>query len=304
MLTSPARPTRPVLAPGEKKAKLDHHLRDAIRALSAYFRTETTIDGIDATDLFALNSSLGGTIENQVVETLNAIRKVWDPDDEWLEYRFERKSQTFPDVRLVSRSGGTLNTAVGIELKGWYLLSKEGVPSFRYTVTPSACADNDLLVIVPWRLKNVLSGHPVVHSPFIESARFAAEARNYWWEFERGTERDARIKIAATTSAYPQSKSGTNDEPFSDKGGNFGRVARLGLPDLQTYVAEALEEPVAGIAAKNWIQFFKAFTDAADADVSWKKMQGLVDTYLHKREADAERATTLLREVVGLLSGI
>ena len=38
---------------------------------------------------------------------------------------------------------------LGIELKGWYVLSKEGEPSGRYKVTPAACAPQDLLVIVP-----------------------------------------------------------------------------------------------------------------------------------------------------------
>jgi hypothetical protein len=70
--------------------------------------------------------------------------------------------QTFPNVRLLSRSGGTVSVVLGIELKGWYLLAKEGVPSFRYTVTPAACSEYDLLVVIPWHLKNVLSGVPIV----------------------------------------------------------------------------------------------------------------------------------------------
>ncbi|MGH7934998.1 MAG: hypothetical protein ACREQN_17795 [Candidatus Binataceae bacterium] len=270
--------------------------------MPAYFKTETNIDGIEAVDLFALNTSLGGTIENQVVDTLNGIRKVWDPDDEWLEYRFERRSQSFPDVRLVSRKGGQLSTAVGIELKGWYLLSKEGEPSFRYTVTQNACAENDLLVIVPWRLKNVLSGHPVVHAPYIENARYATEARNHWWTYLRKAKSDPIVIHADGAVPYSPSKSGINDRPVSDQGGNFGRVARLGLPELDQFVIQAINERVAGIEAKNWIAFFKAFTDAADAQQAWKKMEILLAEHFAAREADADRAVTVMRELITLLT--
>lgn len=61
------------------------------------------------------------------------------------------------------------------------LSALEGEPSFRYTVTPSACAPQDLLVVVPWHLKNVLSGEPVVYKPYIEQARHVAELRNWFW---------------------------------------------------------------------------------------------------------------------------
>lgn len=103
-------------------------------------------------------------------------------------HRFVRSSQTFPDVRLVAQNGdGSEDIAMGIELKGWYLLSKERIPSFRYTVTPRACALQDLLVVVPWHLRNVLSGEPIVHEPYIEQARYAAEYRNWWWTNEEAT---------------------------------------------------------------------------------------------------------------------
>ncbi len=300
-LAKPPSPTRPNLK-DERKAALDLLLRDAIRALPAYFTTETFIEGIDAADLFALNSSLGGTIENQVVETLNAIRKVWDPDGEWTEYRFERRSQSFPDVRLVARKGEKIETAVGIELKGWYLLSKESEPSFRYTVTPAACAENDLLVIVPWRLKNALSGRPMIHPPFIESARYAAEARNHWWRHIRDAKTDTGIQPPANANPYPNSKSGINDQPKSDKGGNFGRVARLGLAELDQFIIRSIEEPVAGIAAKNWIAFFKTFTDSRDADQAWEKIRSLLDRRMAARESESERVEALMRELIDTLS--
>ena len=151
-------------------------------ALPGYFSSSTNIEGIDASDLFALNTMLGTTIEVQVVNTLNRIRDVWDPNDEWPLYRFDRQAQTFPDVLLRRQlASDDFDVALGIELKSWYVLAKEAEPSFRYTVTPAACTSWDLLVVVPWHLSNVLSGVPLVDSPGLWSARNVAEHRNHWW---------------------------------------------------------------------------------------------------------------------------
>jgi hypothetical protein len=67
-------------------------------------------------------------------------------------------------------------------IKSWYTLSKEGEPSFRYQITPAACADADLLVIVPWILSDVVSGSPKLFQPWIESARYVAEHHNFYWQ--------------------------------------------------------------------------------------------------------------------------
>ena len=159
-------PQRHVFPEGDDPGTLVRNVRDAISALPVYFRTATRIEGLDGGELFNLSAVLGSAIEVQVVETLNRIREVWDPDDRWPRHRFVRSAQTFPDVRLQAHGrDGAVDIALGIELKGWYLLSKEREPSFRYTVTPSACAPQDLLVVVPWHLKNVLSGEPVVYEP-------------------------------------------------------------------------------------------------------------------------------------------
>lgn len=54
-------------------------------------------------------------------------------------------------------------------------------------LSPSACGPQDLLVVVPWHLKNVLSGEPVVYKPYIEQARQVAEVRNWFWTNCRNT---------------------------------------------------------------------------------------------------------------------
>ena len=213
----------PWLDPDDPRTKLRERVQDALLALPGYFDSTTNIEGLAATDLFSLNTVLGATIEVQVVQTLNRMRDVWDPNDEWALYRFDRQAQTFPDVlfRCRNNSGG-YETALGVELKGWYMLAKEREPSFRYRVTPAACSDWDLLVVVPWHLSNVLSGVPRVATPACWSAKHAAEYRNHWWRHIRETTQDTSIESpagaaptwAATTPPTRPSRMGaaTSDE--------------------------------------------------------------------------------------------
>lgn len=233
-------------------------VKEALLALPGYFNSSTNIEGINATDLFALNTMLGATIEVQVVHTLNRIRDVWDPDDDWPLHRFERQAQTFPDVLLRRRlDSGDFDVALGIELKGWYVLAKEAEPSFRYTVTPAACTQWDLLAVIPWHLSNVVSGIPRVDSPGLWSARHAAEYRNYWWEQIRDTQADRAIMSPEVAAPYRQRKN-TSDKPAYDGGSNFGRIARVGI--MNDWIADTLSRPLAGIPTKSWIEFLKQHT--------------------------------------------
>ena len=261
-------PQRHVFPEGDSLGTLVRNVRDAISALPVYFRTATRIEGLDGGELFNLSAVLGSAIEVQVVETLNRIREVWDPDDRWPRHRFVRSAQTFPDVRLQAHGrDGAVDIALGIELKGWYLFSKEREPSFRYTVTPSACAPQDLLVVVPWHLKNVLSGEPVVHEPYIEQARYVAEFRNWWWANIRETSDTLNQRQVNPPNEEvgpdPAPKVRTADRPVKDGGNNFGRVARLaGLMD--DYTSSLREQRIAGIPADHWILFFKRHAEAKD----------------------------------------
>jgi hypothetical protein len=187
--------------------------------LPVYFRTETHISGVMATDLHTLNTVLGATIEEQVVRTLNLLRNTWDPTGQYALYSFVRQPQTFPDVRLKKASGD--ETLLGIELKGWYLLSKEGEPSLRFQATAAACETQDLIVVVPWVLGNVISGSPILFEPFIESARLAAEFRNYHWQHVRQTAGDTSIVIPAAAKPYPSKPDQILDKPRSDRRRKF-----------------------------------------------------------------------------------
>ena len=249
----------------EPNASWEHYdlwsrVRDALRALPDYFASETNIEGMLATDIFSLSAPLAATIEEQVVSTLNRMRPVWDPMGRYQTYSFARQSQTFPDVLLRSNADGQ-RVMLGIELKGWYLLAKEGMPSYRFTVSPDACAPPDMIVVVPWALSNVLSGTPVAFSPFIESARYAAEYRNHYWQHVRTTRSDPSVILAEGVSPYPVKNDRIADKPASDSGNNFGRIARYGI--MEEYISAMRETPIRGIPARDWWRFFREHGDSA-----------------------------------------
>ncbi len=229
-------------------------VRRALFSIPSRFEMPTRIEGLLATDIFTLNAPLAAAIEVSVVKTLNDLRPVWDPESRYQTYSFVRHPQTFPDVRLQSTDNGTV-PLMGIELKGWYLLARERVPTYRFTATRDACNPWDILVVVPWLLSYVLSGSPIVLRPFVQPARYCAEKRNHYWQHERGTRSDTGIRTPDDARPYPAKSDLISDKPNYDSGGNFGRLARYGIMD--EYIRAMLEEPVCGIPAGSWIRFFR-----------------------------------------------
>ena len=275
----------------------------ALLALPAYFSTATRIEGLDGGELFSLSGILGNTIEVQVVETLNRIRDVWDPDDDWPRHRFVRSAQTFPDVRLQAQGEEGVSVALGLELKGWYLFSREREPSFRYAVTQRACAVQDLLVVVPWHLKNLLSGEPVVYEPYIEQARYVADFRNWWWTNVRDTEDSEEqrrvILCEAEVTPYPAPKSKIADRPAKDGGKNFGRIGRVkGLMD--DYVSSLLAKQVAGIPVDHWTLFFRRHAEATDPE----KILDYLKRALKGRRLDRDAADDVAEAIYRIVERI
>lgn len=282
-------------------SELAQRVGGALLVLPGFFEFGTRIEGIDATDLFSLNSVLGTSIEVQVVHTLNKMRSIWDPDEEWVGYRFERQSQTFPDVRLVRRATGELEIAMGIELKGWYLLSKEGVPSLRFQTAPAACSPFDLIAVVPWHLSNVLSGTPVAREPWVSSARYAAEFRNHWWQHVRETADPKGISSPSGVRPYPTKDMQIADIPDYDRGGNFGRLARVtGL--MTDFIAGAKAQEAMGIPIIDWILFLRRHSDNSDPEqVTASLLQELSRATRTGSQGDAERVLEHLEGLARLL---
>lgn len=254
-MQQPPPPPEHVPPPSEwSHVDLYRDVRDAVSAIPAYFKSETHIAGINATDLHTLNSVLGATIEDHTVSTLNIMRGVWDPQKLFGDCAFVRQPQTFPDV-LLRRGAAGGEILMGIELKGWYVLSHEGEPNFRFTVTPEACAPVDLLVVVPWALSHVISGRPIMFDPYVENARYAAEHRNYWWQYLRKAKGKTGVIMPSGAAPYPSKSDRIDDKPEEDGGGNFGRFARTGFMD--TYTTAVKAELLCGVPIGQWLDFFK-----------------------------------------------
>ncbi|MCV4111270.1 hypothetical protein [Pseudomonas aeruginosa] len=224
-----------------------------------------------------MNTPLGAAIEASVVDNLNSLRELWDPEGKYEIYSFVRQAQVFPDVRLQTTAPGVPEKdriLMGIELKGWFVLAKEGEPSFRYKVSPNVCSAQDLMVVFPWVLDEVVSGAPKLLRPFVEEAKYAAEHRNYYWEHMRGASGTAAsIKLAAVSQPYPAKGAKFNDEAVSDQGKNFGRVARGRL--MTDFIDTLLLEPISGIPAKYWQAFLRIFSEGVEANVIEKKLKGM-----------------------------
>ncbi len=296
----PTKPTRELPTNDWDHYHLYKDVREAIGCLPIYFRTETHISGIMATDLHTLNTVLGATIEEQVVRTLNLLRNTWDPDESYALYSFVRQAQTFPDVLLRKTSGGEI--LMGIELKGWYLLAKEAEPSLRFQSTAAACAKQDLIVVVPWVLGNVISGSPILFEPFVESAEYAAAYRNYHWQHVRRTKQDMGIEIPAGVAPYPTKSDQILDKPNADGGGNFGRLARTGM--MESYMEKLDDVQLCGIKTVYWRQFLKTFQESttdAEARTALDRLKQRVQQATDIPSPKAQSALAILEELERLL---
>lgn len=258
-MTDPTTPVREEPSREWEHYNLWSNVKETLYNLPYQFRTDTYIEGVDLTDLPTLSPAVGTTIEQQLVDSLNQMQSVWDPEDKYSEYAFIRQTQTFPDVLLTKPGGEGATPILGIELKTWYLLAKEREPNFRFCVTKEACAPADLVVIVPWLLSQIISGRPKLLGPFVENARYAAAWRNYYWQHIRKTRGDRRIMVPENVHPYPRKTDAINDRPISDSGNNFGRIARTGIMD--GYIKEIYSERIAGIEIDHWSRFVKIFTE-------------------------------------------
>jgi len=297
---NPPVPTKELPTKDWEHYQLYKDIREAIACLPIYFRTETHISGIMATDLHTLNTVLGATIEEQVVRTLNLLRNTWDPTENYTLYSFVRQAQTFPDVLLRKTSSGEI--LLGIELKGWYLLAKESEPSLRFQATAAACTAQDLIVVVPWVLGNVISGSPVLFEPFIESAKYAADYRNYHWQNVRQTKQDIGIDVPSGVRPYPSKSDQILDKPHSDGGGNFGRLARTGTMD--SYMQKLDDVQLCGIKTVYWRQFLKAFQESttdAEAFTALERLRQRVQKSTEVPSAKAQSALAIIAELESLL---
>ncbi len=273
----------------DERTSLREGVVRALRAVPMHFASTINIEGMSATDLFSMNTLLGGAIEDQTVATLNATRAIWDPMGHWEDYEFRRYAESFPDVRLECDGGGT--PLIGIELKGWYLLAKEEMPSFRFRASANAMTIWDLIAVFPWSLSNVISGKPVLASPYIEQAKYVADLRTYYWEHRSHT---AQPVEHPDTHPYPEAGSSYSDIVHDDRGGNFGRIARVnGLMD--DWISDTMKTALAGIEARWWVRFLKLFDERGDEATIREKFARLAENAGHDTQWVDEVAEHVLR---------
>lgn len=296
-------------SPTEPDSAWEHYelwkaVKRAIFTLPSRFESELVISGVLATDLHAFNTSLGATIEEQVVDALNKLRTLWDPDQKYSLYEFERQPQTFPDVVLRSSDPDVdpqSRVLMGIEMKGWYVLAKEEEPSFRFQVTPAVCAPADLIVVVPWALSKVISGSPEVFMPFVIGARHAAEYRNWHWQHKKVSKTDTTINLSSVTTNYPSKADPISDVPVSDGGSNFGRLARSGI--MNAFIAERFDDKLSGIPMWAWQKFLSLFKEHSDPDFIPKGLEALAKTVMKDPTAQKRaKIDAKLKELGELLS--
>jgi hypothetical protein len=265
----PNPPTLVIPSEGEQHFDLYTRVRDTLLTLPVYFQTKLSISGIPAPDLYNIGSLLGAAIEGQVVKTLNELRNNWDVEREYSAYSFVRQPQTFPDVVLKTAVEGIApRILMGIELKSWYVLAKEKEPSFRYRVTPGVCSVMDLLAVYPWALSDVVSGSPKIFQPYVTGAKYAAEYRNWHWQYKKTGGDKNSIHLSVVTSHYPVKSDLISDVATNDNGGNFGRFARSGLMD--EYIADILDEELSGIPLSAWQKFLTIFSENQSEDLRSK----------------------------------
>ena len=280
-------------------------VREAIRTLPSYFDSDLRISGVLATDLFTFNTSLGATIEAQVVETLNQLRERWDPARRYGEYAFVRQPQTFPDVTLRAESAEAVpQILMGIELKGWYVLAKEREPSFRFRTTPAACAAPDLLVVFPWVFDNVVSGCPQLFAPYVEQARYVAEYRNWYWQYGKQSKGSiGQIAMATSPGPYPSKSDQISDQATKDQGGNFGRIARTKIMD--DFIANLFDQDLLGIRIDYWQRFLSMFAANRDAEAIARHLDRIAEKAVSKSiglsPSDVTRVRDLFAEVSEIL---
>ena len=65
-------------------------INELIRTLPNFFQCQIVVKGINATDVYAVGSLFSSAIESSLVEGLNKMRNIWDPENQYLSFAFKR----------------------------------------------------------------------------------------------------------------------------------------------------------------------------------------------------------------------
>lgn len=134
------------------------------------------------------------------------------------------------------------------------------------------------------------------------SARHAAEFRNHWWEHVRETADPKNISSPPGVRPYPTKDMQISDVPAHDRGGNFGRLARVsGL--MTDFIASAKAQEALGIPIIDWILFLRRHSDNSDPEqVTASLVQELSRATRAGSQTDAGRVLEHLEGLARLLA--
>src|SRR5262249_28797935 len=131
-----------------------------------------------------------------------------------------------------------------------------------------------------------------------ESAKYAAEHRNFWWSNVREAQSNNKIIVPKNIGPYPQKSDQISDEPAYDRGGNFGRFARTGIMD--EYLQIASSQLLCGVRADHWRTFFKLFQDQKDESLIFDQILAMKGKITNLERISDDRRHAVL-EIIELL---
>ncbi|WJV32121.1 hypothetical protein QTG56_22375 (plasmid) [Rossellomorea sp. AcN35-11] len=74
-----------------------------LQIISDLYTTNILVNGIGEDN--SAQGLMAKAIEKEIANFLNSHRQSWDPNNEYLQYRFEFQEKTFPDILLKKEAG-------------------------------------------------------------------------------------------------------------------------------------------------------------------------------------------------------
>lgn len=167
-------------------------------------------------------------------------------------------------------------------------------------ITPAVCAPQDLLVVYPWALSNVIAGAPLLFPPYVVGARYAAEYRNYYWQHVKSGEHG--LKLSGVHEFYPVKGDRISDQPEADSGGNFGRIARTNMMD--DFKKALFSEELSGIPIEAWIGFLSIFSQSTTREAVMAKLDSRTKTYTKGQAVLSDQAVTRIRDAIAEIASL
>jgi hypothetical protein len=146
-----------------------------------------------------------------------------------------------------------------------------------------------------------VSGVATVIEPWIESARYAAEWRDHWWQYVRDTEDERSIEQPPRAAPYPTKADEVAVKPKYDHGGNFGRLPRA-RPLMDDFIRRSMAHEVLGIPVSAWVSFLSLHKDTSTPEDIATSLQAQLKRHANRIvPSAADQILMRILEIRGLL---